>query len=147
MWRSIINNQRGQAMVEMALVLPILILLMFGIFEFGRIYNYQLTLTNAVREGARFAAIGPFSDTSPNDTDSATITAVKTEITNRVKAYAVNLNTANLTLNVQFQGSTTAAREPGDSAQVTAVYPVVENIPFMPLRTLNLHTTAIMRVE
>ena len=43
--------------VEMALLLPVLILLLLGIMEFGRAYNAQVTLTNAAREGVRVMAI------------------------------------------------------------------------------------------
>ena len=64
-WRTIIKNQRGQALVEMALVLPVLILLMFGIVEFGRIYSSQLMINSVAREGARAAAVGaPVNDGS-----------------------------------------------------------------------------------
>ena len=44
-------------MVEFALVSMTLILLLVGIIEFGLIFNTQLTLQNAAREGARYAAI------------------------------------------------------------------------------------------
>lgn len=45
-------------MVEFALVLPMLLLLFFGIFEFGRFYFTKLTLQHAVREATRFAITG-----------------------------------------------------------------------------------------
>ncbi|WDF32628.1 pilus assembly protein [Arthrobacter agilis] len=51
-------HERGAVAVELALVLPILILLMFGIIEVGRAYNAQVTLTSAAREGVRVVAIG-----------------------------------------------------------------------------------------
>lgn len=51
------KTERGQAMVEMALILPILILIVFGIIEFGRIFNTKLIVSNAAREGARYAAV------------------------------------------------------------------------------------------
>ena len=47
------KDQKGQALVEFALILPILILLVMGIIEFGIIYHTQLVLDNASREGAR----------------------------------------------------------------------------------------------
>ena len=47
------ERSRGAAAVEFALVLPILVALLFGIIEFGRIYNAKLTLANAAREAAR----------------------------------------------------------------------------------------------
>lgn len=52
------RNERGAAMVEFAIVLPLLLLLLFGIVEFGRAYNVKVQLTGAVREGARAASFG-----------------------------------------------------------------------------------------
>jgi len=52
------NNERGVAIVEFAIILPVLLLLVFGIIQFGFIFNGQITLTSAVREGARFAVVG-----------------------------------------------------------------------------------------
>ncbi|WP_241992785.1 TadE/TadG family type IV pilus assembly protein [Cryobacterium frigoriphilum] len=51
------RGERGAAAVEFALVLPVIILLVFGGFEFGRVYNVQISLSNAAREGARYMAI------------------------------------------------------------------------------------------
>ncbi|WP_211277935.1 TadE/TadG family type IV pilus assembly protein, partial [Couchioplanes caeruleus] len=52
------GGDQGAAAVEMALVLPLLLLLLFGIIDFGRALNAQITLTEAAREGARAAALG-----------------------------------------------------------------------------------------
>ena len=52
-WRS----QRGAALVEAAMVMPILLLISAGIFEFGRAYQTWQVLTNAAREGARIAVL------------------------------------------------------------------------------------------
>jgi len=49
---------RGAAAVEFALCLPLLLLLVFGIIDFGRMLNAQLTLTQAAREGVQLAAEG-----------------------------------------------------------------------------------------
>jgi Flp pilus assembly protein TadG len=51
------HRERGAVAVEMALLLPVLVLLLLGIMEFGRAYNAQVTLTNAAREGVRVMAI------------------------------------------------------------------------------------------
>jgi len=51
-------RDRGAAAVEFAIVLPILLLIVFGIIDFGRLLNAQITLTQAAREGARLAAVG-----------------------------------------------------------------------------------------
>jgi Flp pilus assembly protein TadG len=52
-WRS----ERGAALVEAAMVLPILLLISVGIFEFGRAYQTWQVLTNAAREGARTSVL------------------------------------------------------------------------------------------
>jgi Flp pilus assembly protein TadG len=49
---------RGAAAVEMALVMPLLILMVMGIIDFGRIFNGEIQLSQAAREGARVAALG-----------------------------------------------------------------------------------------
>jgi len=52
------SRERGQAMVELALVLPILLLILMAIVDFGRIFHGHLSVTTAAREGARSAATG-----------------------------------------------------------------------------------------
>jgi len=55
--KKFIFNQKGAAAVEFAIVLPILIMLVFGIVEFGIAYNNWISLTHAARHGARIAAV------------------------------------------------------------------------------------------
>jgi Flp pilus assembly protein TadG len=52
------NSDRGAAAVEFALLLPLLLLIVFGIIDFGRAINAQITITQAAREGARAMALG-----------------------------------------------------------------------------------------
>jgi hypothetical protein len=56
--RKLRRNSSGQSLVEFAIVLPLLLLVFFGIFEFGRFYFTKLTLQHAVREATRFAVTG-----------------------------------------------------------------------------------------
>ena len=51
-------GDRGATAVEFALLLPLLLMMVFGLIDFGRALNAQLTLTQAAREGARLAALG-----------------------------------------------------------------------------------------
>lgn len=53
-----IKNQKGQALVEFALILPILLLLIMGIIQFGMVINAYLSIQNAAREGARAGIVG-----------------------------------------------------------------------------------------
>ena len=51
------DNRRGQALVEMAIVLPVLLIILLGIFDFGRaIYAFN-TISNSAREAARLAIV------------------------------------------------------------------------------------------
>jgi Flp pilus assembly protein TadG len=51
------RDDRGAAMVEFAIVLPVLLLILLGIIEFGRAYNTQVSIQAAAREGARELAL------------------------------------------------------------------------------------------
>ena len=51
------RKEKGAVAVEMAIVLPLLLLILLGVIEFGRALNVQISLSQAAREGARHAAI------------------------------------------------------------------------------------------
>lgn len=51
-------RDRGAAAVEAALVLPLLLMLVFAIVDFGRMLNAQIRVTEAAREGARVSSFG-----------------------------------------------------------------------------------------
>jgi Flp pilus assembly pilin Flp len=52
------RDQDGAAAVEFALLLPLLVLLLFGLIQFGIAFNTKIQATNAAREGARMAVVG-----------------------------------------------------------------------------------------
>lgn len=52
-----IFGDRGAAAVEFALIVPVLLILVFGIMEFSRLYNEQISLSNAARSAARVMSI------------------------------------------------------------------------------------------
>jgi len=60
--RNRLRNERGNALIETAFTVPIILLVAVGIFEFGRAYQTQQVLTNAAREGARVAVIEGTTD-------------------------------------------------------------------------------------
>ena len=69
------HAQRGSNLVEMALILPLLALLLFGVVDIGRAFYTHITITNASREGARRASRLP-------DQDAAIKQAVRQEAAN-----------------------------------------------------------------
>jgi Flp pilus assembly protein TadG len=119
------DRERGAAAVEFALVLPILIMLVFGIIEFGRGYHAKVELTGAVREGARALALGK----TTGEAASATIEA----------APGIDLDAADI--------STTPCPAGGadGSAEVTATYGVPYNIPLVSEGTFDISVTGVMR--
>ena len=57
-----VRSERGQALIETALSLPLVLLLSVSVFEFGRAFQHWQILTNAAREGARLATLPGTSD-------------------------------------------------------------------------------------
>lgn len=85
MKRRFLKDQRGQALVELALVLPVLLVLFMSTVEFGRIFHSYLVITNASREGARVAMLSG-ADTAISDrvgqvTGSLNSTRLQTTVT------------------------------------------------------------------
>lgn len=62
------RGERGQALVEMALILPVLLLLLIGMLEFTRAWSAKQAVTDAAREGARLAVV------DNDDVDQADVT-------------------------------------------------------------------------
>lgn len=83
---------RGSVSVEMAIVAPILIFLLFGIIEVGWLLKDDLILGSACREAARAAAVG----------------RTTTEITTTARAAASSLNAAAITVGSEYLDPTTA---------------------------------------
>lgn len=118
------RDETGAVMVEFAFVLPLLLMLVIGIIEFGRGYNAKIELTGAAREGARALALG-------QTTDEAATAVVD-------GAPGLSLTAADVT--------TSACPADGTgNASVTAVYPVEYSIPFLFSGTWDITVTSVMR--
>jgi hypothetical protein len=61
------RGERGQALAEFALVLPLILFFIAGIVEFGRAWNIKQAITDAAREGARYAVVQDPDITSTDD--------------------------------------------------------------------------------
>jgi len=57
MWPNFREEERGVALVEFALVAPLLLVLLFGMLDFGRTFNYWIDATHLANEGARWAVV------------------------------------------------------------------------------------------
>jgi len=114
--QTFIKNNRGQTLVEMALVLPILLLIIFGIIEFGRIFNAHLTLTHASREGARAGAVHK----SDSEIENIVINA----------SYPLIVNEDNITIDpLQTQGRSTGGSVSVEiDSSIEIFTPVISNL-------------------
>jgi Flp pilus assembly protein TadG len=118
-------------MTEFALVLPLLSLLLFGVIQFGLTFNNYLTLTDAVRAGARKAAVGRHL------TDPAG--AAKTTVRNA----STDLKQSDLNVTVTVNPAWT----PGAEATVSADYPYKISLLGVLLISGRMHSTTKERVE
>jgi Flp pilus assembly protein TadG len=136
-----LRGESGQALVEFALVLPLLLIILLGILDFSRAMNYYNDLTQLAAEGARSAAVGQ----NPDGT-GASLTSIQTQ----VKGQATS---PEMTNNATFQVCIPAAGFPtkvGQPVKVTASM----NFQLIPLigsklgfGALNLSSSSTMRTE
>lgn len=100
------QKERGAVAVEMAIILPLLLLILIGTIEFGRVLNVQVSLTQAAREGARYAAIH-YKDPGLNVTGTAlaaapSLSGLPVGVTNNASSCAAGTNVT-VTTSVSLQ--------------------------------------------
>lgn len=125
------KEEQGQALVEMALVLPLLLLILFGIIEMGRVGYAYITVSNAARSAVRVATIGGLDQ----DIQNAAINA------------APSLSVDELKIEIT---PTQDNRQSGQSVQVQVSYPVNFIVPLISDVLPNpfiVSSTLSMRVE
>lgn len=126
-----VRNKKGQALVEFAIILPVIMLLLMGMLEFGMMLNTYLELENASREGARTGIVG----------------STDTDILNRIITISPGLDSKKLTVNItpdvsQRTSGATLTVEVTYSYQMTV--PIISNLFSNPIQ-LNAQTS--MRIE
>jgi len=122
------RDDNGQTMVEFILVLPVLLIVLFGIFQFGITFKNYISLTDAVRAGARTAAVSRNSANPAADTIA------------RVKS-ASDLTPASVAVTV------TSTWVHGDDVVVTGKYPYSISLFGVVVASGQLSTTTTERVE
>jgi Flp pilus assembly protein TadG len=141
------KSEKGAAAVEFALVLPLLLVLVFGIIEFGFLIYNKAMITNASREGARFGIVFRPDKTGLNTIIENTVSAYLEDNSNN--SFLVSFGTATpTTTTTPVDASTTVT---GDYLTVTVSYPyqflVVPNLITQLTGTVTLTGVTTMRVE
>jgi Flp pilus assembly protein TadG len=131
--RGTIKTEGGQAIVEFALVAPILFLILFGIVQFGIAFMNSIALTDAVREGARTAAVSRTAADPVAATESAVVNA----------ADDLDPNDVDVTVTPADSSSWQA----GGSVTVSATYPYSINLLGIVVASGELHSATTERLE
>lgn len=129
-----IREERGQAAVEFAMVVPILLVLLLGIVQGGIVYTHYLTITDAARAGARRAIVARVAGLSSSD------------ITTAVQNAAADLDKSQLGITVSDPTDPTFSKA-GSDITVTVTYPYSINVLGWVVQSGNLTTTITDRLE
>jgi Flp pilus assembly protein TadG len=124
-----ISSEQGQTMTEFTMVLPLLVVLLFGIIQFGIAFNNYVTLTDAVRAGARKAVVSRESGNPAGACVSA------------ARAAGADLKQASLTV------TCSSAWQPGTDVTVTGTYPYSIKLLGWVVKSGSLTTQIKERVE
>lgn len=147
------NRRCGQALVEFAMALLVILMLIFGVIEFGRIVLVYNSIANGARIGARYAITNssPPNATSVTNADLSTIQSnVQTVVKSFLAPTTVNINAAGLSITTAFPNksctgsiptSTCSGTSAGNLVQVTVSYPYDLLIPYYPIN-INLSSTS-----
>ena len=92
MRRAAEHGESGQALAEVAIALPLLLLMLIGIWEFARAYQIQQVVVNAAREGAREVVLPPKAD------GTGTVANATTVVNNYLAAGAISVADATVTI-------------------------------------------------
>jgi Flp pilus assembly protein TadG len=126
-----LKSERGQTMTELALVLPLLVVLLFGIAQFGIAFNNYLTITDAARAASRKGAVSRTISNPKGTCESA--------------GYAAGGNLKNP--GTDFKVTCSSSWLPGTDLTVTASYPFSINLMGWVVSNGQLTTTMKERVE
>ena len=120
-----LRDEGGAALLEFALVAPLLLALTFGAIDAGRFLFLQHALLNAVRDGARLAAVSPMATT-------AEVSAATAQVVSVVRTRIPDAQGANAAVTVALQGAA-----PAQTVRVSvAGYPFTRLVPFLVPTTL-----------
>jgi len=131
--------ERGTSVVEMAIVLPLLLCLVFAIGEFGMMFTQWQTLTNAAREGARTGVLFRGTGCVP--------ATVETEISTAVNTYMVNTGVQTASITTTSTGECTGSGTPLTvTAQVPYAFAALPGLAGLQ-SSITLSATSRMRNE
>ena len=145
------RGEDGQATVEFAIILPLLLILVTGIIQFGLLFNKYITLTDTVRSGARTLAVGRGLS---NPCDPAVLQMIKSasgigltsgQVTPSFASGSDYCGTGTYIYNTS--GNANGNEVQGDQATVTATQPFTLSVFGMSIMQLNVSASASDGIE
>lgn len=150
------NRRRGQSLVEFALVLPIFLLVLSGILDFGFMLFTRMSVINAAREGARVAAMTADDTTIPTVVKNRVVSAAASGLVSVVPSNVVVacLQTSSSTTpaptctwTLYKQSTNPGGAQVGDSVSVTVTYTYHTFFPLLFGSTIDLSSTVQMVLD
>ena len=132
------RRQRGQSLVEFALILPIFLILLMGIVDFGLGLKSWIAITNSARESARYAAVG---------CASATVDATDVQEKAVKAATGLSITTADVDVVNCTAGSATESVDVTVRYDYTLVTPIGSMLGLLDSGVIKLKSDASMRME
>jgi Flp pilus assembly protein TadG len=137
-------REQGQATVEFALVIPLLLLLVVGLFEFGKTFNYWISLDHLANEGARWAAVDkvPTMTTPPSGND------IKNYVRSQILTDELKNKVGPNGITLCFDGASATQPKVGDAVTVSLTAPNPISAPFLDSAlNITIRGKATMRLE
>jgi Flp pilus assembly protein TadG len=145
-WSRILRcRERGQALVEFALVGIVFFLIVFGMIDVGRaVWNYN-TLAEATREGSRYAMVHGANSSDPSGPGSAYYTPPNsdTKVTETVARYSSGLDSSSLTVESEWPDGTT---DVGSHVTVTSRYTYDPMFNFLGIVSFTMTSSSTMEI-
>lgn len=131
--RSGLRDCRGQALVEFALCIVLLLAVIFAVVEFGRMMLCYTTIANAARIGARYAIV-----------HGADNSGMQAGVQGFLQAGTVSVSTASITVNYpgKVNGTNVGCTAPGCLVNVTISYPYNPLLSYFQLGSINLTSSS-----
>lgn len=128
--RTRLADTRGQSLVEFAVVVPVFLMIVLGLFDGARAVWHYNTLAQATREGTRYAIVHSEATT--------------TQIENVVRGHASGLSQGRLTVTVTFPDG---GQRPGDKVDVHATYSFKPLFDLVGLPGITMSSSSRMTIQ
>ena len=138
-------NNKGQALIEFAFSIIVLMIFVFGIFEVGRLFHMKIVLANSAREGARYL-IRHTSDADPEDPDIEPFVKTISAILNEANSSGISIDPNNISISCIDKNGHIGDYSPGDKVTIAISEEINVGIVSQIFGTINLEEEAVMRM-